>query len=287
MGVRNFVQEPSCASDGQRRCEKPSTHICTAVQGSDSTRSHIAYTLLTHPGMAVTIRRVSNVAVHSSSISRCTSPLRDTGTPGTRSIGRFTNAAKHSAAMLYTSVSGYHGGRVSEAMASRWRKICGRLRNSSRAVVFLRTGRGETRPLTLKNRLSCSMPYLLGAYLTASGMVIWGVIKISPAIQSLWFGGTDFGLPFPDVTRGPPPRWISHFLLGFTGAHQASPATLEDHFSGRRHIELRGKVIRFSGHRGKKVCSGEPDNEIWMILQSLRHEFQLDGWRKQMARHTS
>ena len=129
----------------KERGKQANTHAWIAFQGSDSTRSHIAYNLLTHPGAAVTIRRISNVAAHSSSIPLCKSPWRDTGILGTWSMGRFANEAKHSAAVLYTSVSGYHEGRASEARARIWLNISGRLRAISSTAVFFTNGKRSRR----------------------------------------------------------------------------------------------------------------------------------------------
>ena len=75
-----------------------------------------------------------------------------------------------------------------------------------------------------------------------------------------------------ELTIATPPRHDLWYSLARND--QANLATLEDHFNGHGRVRLRGKTIGFSGHRGKKICSDDPDYEIRMILQPLRHKLR-------------
>ena len=74
------------------------------------------------------------------------------------------------------------------------------------------------------------------------------------------------------MTCGTP--WWAIRLFSLARNDQANLATLEDHFNGHGRVRLREKTIGFSGHRGKKIRSDDPDYEIRMILQPLRHKLR-------------
>lgn len=65
-----------------------------------------------------------------------------------------------------------------------------------------------------------------------------------------------------ELTIATPPRHDLWYSLARND--QANLATLEDHFNGHGRVRLRGKTI----------CSDDPDYEIRMILQPLRHKLR-------------
>jgi len=69
-------------------------------------------------------------------------------------------------------------------------------------------------------------------------------------------------------------QWIVH-ILSLARTDQVSLTTPEDYFGGHGHV-VAWKIIGFSGRRGKKLCGDDPDNEMWVVFQLLRHKFRFN-----------